>query len=111
METNNYKVVFGKNEMGYIVLKDSKGNDLEGFIKHTEVFLTDFYSFTLKLSKEEFEETNRVYVYLRAKNKLNKRLKELKAYLTNAFGESVNIVLDFEKTKDKIFVIDLFLYK
>lgn len=111
MKANNSDVIFKKNELGNIVLKDFQGNDLDGLIKHTEVFLTDFYNFTLKINKEEFDETKKVYVYLRSKNKLNKRLKELTTYLINAFGEDVDVVSGAEKIKDKIFIIDIFLSK
>lgn len=110
MAKEEQNVVFTKNDLGNIDLKHLNGEELEGYIRHTEYFLTDFYAFTLRVDEEEFKDLKRVFIYLRTKKKLKKHLAELTTYAKNFFKDA-EVVSGGEKTKDKFYVIDLFLYE
>lgn len=110
MVKKEQNIFFAKNELNNIVLKDSKGEVLNGFIRHTEFFITNFYEFSLKISEEEFIKTKKVFVYLRTRKNLPKHLDELTTYIKHFFKDAV-VVSSGEKTKIKFHIIDLFLYE
>lgn len=103
-------VKFVKNDLGNIDLKYSNDEELEGFIRHTEYLLTDIYNFTLRLDEEEFNNTKRVFVYLRTKKKFKKHLDELTKFFKEAFKDA-EIITSGKKTRMKYHLIDMFLYE
>lgn len=103
-------VLFDKNENGVIFVKDLQGNDLEGFMKHRESTLTDFYRFNMDVTQEQLEVTRRIFLYLRAKRKIKKYLKELITAVKNTFPDT-DVVAGYEKIKTNVFIIDVFLYR
>lgn len=110
MAKEEHNVVFLKNDLDNIELKDKDGNDLEGFIRHTEYYLTDFYGFTLRVDEEEIRQTKRVFVYLRTKKNFKKHLEELTTYVKELFKDA-EVVSSGEVTNNKFYTIDIFLYK
>ena len=103
-------ILFEKNENGVIFVKDLQGNDLEGFMKHRESTLTDFYKFNMNVTQEHFDATRRVFLYLRAKRRIKKYLKVLVSSVKNAFPDA-EVVAGFEKIKTNVFIIDVLLYR
>lgn len=110
MAKEEHNVVFLKNDLDNIELKDKDGNDLEGFIRHTEYYRTDLYGFTLRVDEEEIKATKRVFLFLRAKKHLKKYLKELTAYAQEFFKDA-EVIASGEKRSDNLYTIDLFLYE
>lgn len=110
MSKEDLNVIFAKNDLNNLVLKDLNGEDLGGFIRHTEYYLTDFYAFTLNVDEEEYYKTKRVFVYLRTKKNFAKHLDELTTYVKQFFKDA-EVVISGEVAKRKLYTIDVFLYE
>lgn len=110
MATKELNVIFTKNALNNIVLKDQNGHELVGFIRHTEYYLTNFYAFNLNVAPEEFQRTKKVFVYLRTKENFHKHLEELTTYVKQVFNEA-EVVSSGEVVKNELHTIDIFLHE
>lgn len=102
------KVKFVQNELGNMIVLNEDNNDLEGFIKHIELFKNTPEIIHLNITEEEFNDCNNIYAYIRhnRKTKIDSLIKQIET----AFSEK-HLYYETKIHKDKLVIIDLFFYK
>lgn len=101
-------IKFVKNDLGNTMVLSEDNQELEGFIKHIELFKNTPEIIHLNITEEEYNDTNNIYIYIRHKKsvKIEPLIKQIKEVF-----QQKNLVYETELYKDKTIVVDLFFYK